>query len=165
MKSVFILVASLLVATVAFAPGRALADPLTPAQISNVQQMATNYFKAAVSNDPLAFAKVTTTHYQVIGTNGQPVSQMDLASALAKLNLNSSRITGSVKVDSAEATAGVVTANVTVKGYAYQNAGGPPGTTSGTQRTSNAKHVLTFVKGASGNWLVQKDVVVKATRG
>jgi hypothetical protein len=165
MKSVFVLIASLLVATVAVAPGRVLADPLTPAQIGNVQTMATAYYKAAVSGDAMALAKVTTPHYQVIGVNGQPVSEMALASALARLNLNASRISGSVKVDSASATAGVVTANVTVKGYATQVAGGTGGTNGGSQMTSNSKHVLTFVKGPSGNWLVQKDVVVKASRG
>ncbi|HEV8019983.1 MAG TPA: hypothetical protein VGP41_01895 [Candidatus Lustribacter sp.] len=161
----FVLIATLLVATVAFAPARVLADPLTPSQIANVQQMATAYYRAAVSGDAMTFAKVTTPHYQVIGVNGQPVSQAALAGALAKLNLNASRIEGHVTVDSASATAGVVTANVTVHGTAYQTAGGAPGVTGGSKMSSISKHVLTFVKSPSGNWLVQKDVVLKASRG
>lgn len=165
MKSVFVLIVSLLVATVAVAPGRALADPLTPAQIANVQQMATAYYKTAVSGDAMAFAKVTTPHYQVIGVNGQPVSQAALAGALARLNLTASRISGNVKVDSASATGGVVTANITLHGTAYQNAGGAAGTNGGSRMDTYSKHVLTFVKSPSGNWLVQKDTVLKASRG
>ena len=76
MKSVFILFISLLVATVAVAPARALADPLTTAQLATVQQTSEAYYKAAVSGDPMKFAKVTTPNYQVIGQKGTPISQI-----------------------------------------------------------------------------------------
>ena len=126
--------------------------------------MSAAYFRAAVSGDPMRFAKVTTPHYEVIGVKGQPISQMDLATALAKLNLGASRVSGNLKLDSASASGGVVTANVSLHGYAYQNAGGMSGTNGGQRMDTYSKHVLTFVKGPSGNWLVQRDQVLSASR-
>ena len=52
-----------------------------------------------------------------------------------------------------------MTANITLHGYAYQNAGGAPGSNGGQRIDTYSKHILTFVKGPSGNWLVQKDQV------
>jgi hypothetical protein len=151
-------------ATTAFAlmlltPLNASADPLSPDQMSSLTASTGAYFRALYKLDYPALTAMATPDFTII-KNGKPfggklVDQIQTA----KLTLND--VSGKLRIDSATSTGSTVTelVSLNIQGQVAGDAD------DATGRTSTSSHQLTWIKSASGKWLLAKDVILSSSLG
>ena len=143
----------------AMAPLQISAAPLSSSQTTLLKSGTSAYFKSLSSGNLDALTAQTTPDFKIT-RNGKAISAENLSGMIqaAKLNLGSS--SGSMRIDSASTAAGVITEIVTLKGEAETF------NSDNTQGVSGmVQHRLTWVKGASGKWLLSHDEILSASRG
>jgi hypothetical protein len=150
--------------TIAFAmtlltPLNASADPLSPAQMSSLSASTGAYFRALYKLDYPALTEMATPDF-VIVKNGKsfgskPADQIQTA----KLTVND--VSGRIRIDSASSIGGTVTevVSLNIQGQVAGDANDASG------RTSTSSHQLTWIKSATGKWLLAKDVILSSSLG
>jgi hypothetical protein len=155
MKYSFVFASIALALSIAFAPLIVSAQTLTPEQTSAVKAATTSYFKALWNGNHTALTAITTPDYQRLGPDGKPLSDANLATTVAKVQLHANDFAGNLKIDSVTGTPSTITEVATISGTATQLTGGE--NSGPTRTTATSQHRLTWQKSASGKWLVAKD--------
>jgi hypothetical protein len=152
--------------TIAFAlsivtPMTASADTLSPTMMTALTNGTKAYFKALGALDYATLQKMTTPGFQII-KDGKPIGSK-LAAQIQTAKLQLHNVSGSVKVNSATQTGDTVVSDVSLAASGQSMGAGSENTA--TNHTLDQKHTLTWVKAASGKWLLAKDVVTSSKTG
>ena len=140
------------------------ADELSPAMMTSLTTETKVYFKALGALDYTTLKGMTTPDF-TITRDGKPLGPK-LAAQIQAAKLSLSGVSSNVKIDSASETGNTVTSNVSFSASGTSVGGASDNGGSATQsRTLKQQHVMTWVKSASGKWLLSKDNVVSSKSG
>jgi ketosteroid isomerase-like protein len=151
-------VSAIAVAAALIAPSIASAADLTPAQLGQVSKLANTYFRALVAGDNATVLSITTTDFKGSAPNNKSMETADALVADWKgVKMQTSGLTGGIKVTSGTSDGTTTIANVATQVSANTMVGGQGGSTV----SRNALHQLTIVKGADGKWKISQDKILK----